>query len=67
MSGLELRFLEKKTETRLRLDMSRHYSRPKGFVGRSICFGVYYNNVRYGSIVAGSALMHLPARDEFLV
>ena len=62
---LELKWLERHTEERLRLDMSRHYSAPGGFVGRSLCFGIFYNQIRYGSIVAGSALMHLPGRDVF--
>lgn len=45
--------------------MLRHYSQPKGFVGRNICFAVFYDGVRYGSTVAGSATLHLPGRADF--
>lgn len=46
--------------------MARHYSKPKGFVGRNICFAVTVGGVRYGSIVGGSATRFLPGRDQFL-
>lgn len=46
-------------------DMSNHYSQPKGFVGRSICYKIYYNNVYYGAIVGGSATRFLPGRNEY--
>ncbi|MCI0549394.1 MAG: DUF4338 domain-containing protein [Anaerolineae bacterium] len=46
--------------------MQRHYSRPKGFVGRSICHAVYWNDDYYGHIVGGSATRYLPGRHEFL-
>lgn len=49
----------------LRKRMEGHYSKPKGFVGRNICYAVYYNNIYYGNIVAGSATMFLPGRDEY--
>jgi hypothetical protein len=55
----------KRTESILLKNMSVHYSQPKGFVGRNICYAVYYNNIRYGSIVAGSATRFLPGRNEF--
>lgn len=45
--------------------MSVHYSNPKGFVGRNICYSVEYNGVYYGSIVGGSATLHLPGRNDF--
>lgn len=43
-----------------------HYSKPKGFVGRSICYAIKYNNLLYGFIVGGSATKHLPNRDKFI-
>lgn len=46
--------------------MAEHYSQPKGFVGRNICYAVLYEGVRYGSIVAGSATRFLPGRQDFL-
>lgn len=55
----------KRTDSRLLLRMLNHYSKPKGFVGRNICYAVLYNNVYYGHIVAGSATRFLPNRNEF--
>lgn len=55
----------KKTNHILQSLMAVHYSAPKGFVGRSICYLVYYNDVCYGAIVGGSACRFLPGRDEF--
>jgi len=46
--------------------MQNHYSQPKGFVGRNICYAVYYKETYYGHIVAGSATRFLPNRNEFL-
>jgi hypothetical protein len=46
--------------------METHYSQPKGFVGRSICYAVYFDGVYYGHIVGGSATRFLPGRNEFL-
>lgn len=46
-------------------NMKNHYSQPKEFVGRSICYLVNYNDKNYGSIVAGSCVRHLKQRDEF--
>ena len=45
--------------------MEIHYSKPKGFVGRNICYLVYCNDVCYGAIVAGSSTRFLPGRNEF--
>lgn len=45
--------------------MSIHYSRPKGFVGRNICYAVVHEGVYYGAIVGGSSTLHLAGRDEF--
>jgi len=56
----------KRTHPQLLDEMARHYSKPKGFVGRNICYSVLYNGHCYGHIVGGSATKHLPLRDEFL-
>lgn len=55
----------KRTHELLLKDMAIYYSQPKGFVGRNICYLVYYNNVHYGAICGGSATKFLPGRDEF--
>jgi hypothetical protein len=46
--------------------MRNHYSQPKGFVGRNICYAVYFEEDYYGHIVAGSATRFLPGRNEYL-
>lgn len=46
-------------------NMKVHYSQPKGFVGRNICYSVEYAGEFYGTIVGGSATLHLIGRDEF--
>lgn len=46
--------------------MAVHYSQPKGFVGRTLAYAVVYDGVYYGHIVAGSATLHLPGRNEYL-
>lgn len=46
--------------------MVAHYSQPKGFVGRNICYAVYYDSTYYGHIVWGSATRHLKGRHEYL-
>ncbi len=43
-----------------------HYSQPKGFVGRNICYEISYSGLVYGYIVSGSATRFLPGRNEFL-
>lgn len=55
----------KRTDPRILVNMSIHYSQPKGFVGRNICYAVLYNDIYYGSIVGGSSTLHLAGRDEF--
>jgi hypothetical protein len=45
--------------------MQKHYSQPKGFVGRNICYAVEYDDEYYGHIVGGSATLHLPGRNDF--
>ena len=49
----------------LRKLMKVHYSQPGGFLGRNICYGIYYNGQYYGHIVGGSATRYLPGRNEF--
>lgn len=45
--------------------MLNHYSEPKGFVGRNICYAILWGGIYYGAIVGGSATMHLVGRDDF--
>jgi len=54
-----------KSDSRLKARMVVHYSQPKGFVGRSICYAILWDNTYYGHIVAGSSTLHLPGRNEF--
>ena len=63
-SGIKLK-ITKRTDYRLLARMKIHYSQPKGFVGRNICYAIYYNGIYYGHIVGGSAVMWLVGRDEF--
>lgn len=55
----------KRTDDRLLRDMSSHYSNPKGFVGRNICYAVMADGVYCGGIVGGSATKFLPGRKDF--
>jgi hypothetical protein len=55
----------KRTDERITKLMAIHYSAPKGFVGRNLCYAIYYNDIFYGAIVGGSATLHLPNRHEF--
>ncbi len=66
MAGIIQLTQTKRTDHRLLIRMSNHYSHPKGFVGRNICYAITYNNVYYGHIVGGSATRNLPGRNEFL-
>lgn len=45
--------------------MEQHYSKPKGFVGRSLCYAIYFNQDLFGHIVGGSATLNLPGRNQF--
>lgn len=45
--------------------MEKHYTKPKGFVGRSICYAIYYDNTLFGHIVGGSSTLYLKGRNEF--
>jgi len=58
--------ITKRTDTRLLERMKNHYSKPKGFVGRNICYAVYYDSQYYGHIVGGSATRFLQGRNEYL-
>jgi hypothetical protein len=58
--------ITKRTDSRLLKRMENHYSQPKGFVGRNICYAIYYNEIYYGHIVWGSATKHLPGRHTYL-
>jgi len=53
----------KRTNPRLLAMMSIHYSQPKGFVGRNICYLIFVSGVCYGAIVGGSATKFLPNRQ----
>src|SRR5574343_1300963 len=57
--------ITKRTDKRLLERMEYHYSKPKGFVGRNICYSVLFDDAYYGHIVAGSATRFLPGRNEF--
>ena len=56
----------KRTTPQLLEEMKRHYSHPRGFVGRNICYAIFYCGHCYGHIVGGSATRFLPGRDKFL-
>jgi hypothetical protein len=58
--------MTKRTNQRLLDRMAVHYSQPKGFVGRNICYAITYKSEYYGHIVAGSATRFLPGRNEFI-
>lgn len=58
--------ITKRTDENLLKSMKIHYSQPKGFVGRNICYAIYHNEIYYGHIVAGSSTRFLPGRNEFL-
>ncbi len=59
-------YITPKNDILLRHRMFDHYSKPEGFVGRSICYSISYDNVYYGHIVGGSATRFLPGRNEYL-
>lgn len=67
-SGIRLEVI-KKSDSRMARDRSIHYSQPKGFVGRSICYAVLgpdsWGGHYFGSIVGGSATLHLDGRNQF--
>lgn len=62
----------KRTHPTLLEMMPRHYSAPKGFVGRNLCYLIQWHGwqpdvppVTYGAIVGGSATRFLPGREAF--
>ena len=54
----------KRTHPFLLQFMYRHYSAPKGFVGRNQCYAVVYDKLCYGFIVSGSTPMWLVGRER---
>lgn len=57
--------ITKRTDSRLLQLMQRHYSKPLGFVGRNICYAIWWEDTYYGHIVGGSSTKFLPGRNEF--
>ncbi|SRR6266487_2184058 len=57
--------ITKRTDERLLTRMAMHYSKPRGFVGRNICYAIMYDNKYFGHIVGGSATRFLPHRNEY--
>ncbi len=55
----------KRTDPRILANMAIHYSQPRGFVGRNICYAILAAGVFYGTIVGGSSTLHLAGRDVF--
>jgi len=60
-NGLWLKVVHK-YDFEIMQDMAVHYSKPRGFVGRSICYAIMFGEKRYGHIVGGSATKFLPGR-----
>ena len=54
----------KRTDERLKQLMNVHYSKPKGFVGRNICYAIIHDHNYYGHIIGGSCTLNLPGRDK---
>ena len=51
----------------LKASMKKHYTKPKGFVGRSICYAIYFNETLYGHILGGSSTLYLKVGMNFLI
>jgi len=64
MNGLTL-LTTTRSDPYLLESLRRHYSKPDGFVGRTICYAIFYDWKYYGHIVGGSATKHLPGRNAF--
>ncbi len=45
---------------RLKENMRKHYSKPEGWVGRSLIYEVWFDGVFYGHIAGGSATLNVP-------
>lgn len=54
-----------KSDRLLQTMMQRHYSQPKGFVGRQLIYRISVIQHIYGFIVGGSATLFLPGRHAF--
>lgn len=54
----------KNSDPALRSVMSSHYSQPKGFVGRNICYAIYWQDTLYGFTVGGSTPKWLPRTPD---
>lgn len=52
----------KRTADEMLKNMAIHYSQPRGFVGRNICYLIMAGGTCYGSIAGGSATRFLPGR-----
>jgi hypothetical protein len=52
----------RRDDPEISLYMGQHYSMPKGFVGRSICYAIMFGGRCYGAIAGGSATRFLPNR-----
>lgn len=60
---IDLRLVPK-SDPLLKGMMPFHYSQPRSFVARSLCYQIWVTDVFYGCIVGGSATKHLPGRDK---
>ncbi len=54
-----------KSSKRMKELMERHYSQPKGFVGRQLIYLVKWEDQTFGAIAAGSSTRFLPGRQQF--
>lgn len=52
----------KRTASEILKNMANHYSAPKGFVGRNICYAIAVDGEIYGTIAGGSSTRFLPGR-----
>lgn len=53
-----------RTYPKLVANMKDHYSAPKGFVGRNICYAVMHNMDYFGAIVGGSTPRYLVGENR---
>lgn len=53
-----------RTYPKLLVNMKNHYSQPKGFVGRNICYAVVHDLNYYGAIVGGSTPKYLVGENR---
>lgn len=57
----------KRTDPRLLANMRVHYSQPKGFVGRNICYAIMVGDQYFGGIVGGSTPKYMANRQVYLM